>query len=187
LNEDAVALMLLAVQTRDLELGINVAVKRVNHISFNNRDTRDVIRTCLFSFPQIWAPELYFDLDHELEDLENDDERIYWARPWRFIPHRNSNQLTSHVMSFMTVKMHTPAGNSIYHFRLAIILIFKHAAVLALSGIRANLALTQAESDYRKAKIGSKIEEHFTAPYSEYTVEQLINFLKNTNIGVVSH
>ncbi|KAN0141008.1 hypothetical protein V8E53_001452 [Lactarius tabidus] len=43
LNEDVVALMLLAVQKRDLDLSISTAVKR------------DAIGACLFAFPQIWA------------------------------------------------------------------------------------------------------------------------------------
>ena len=70
-------------------------------------------------------------------------------------------------------------------FQVAIILIFKHAANLCLSGISAKLALTQAESKYHQANISSKIEEHFTASYEEYSAEQVISFLMNTNIGFV--
>jgi hypothetical protein len=71
-------------------------------------------------------------------------------------------------------------------FKLAMILIFKHAAALCLSGIPVDLALTQAESDCCKAKIASKIEKKFTASYTEYSMEQFINFLKDTNIGLSS-
>lgn len=68
-------------------------------------------------------------------------------------------------------------------FELAIILIFKHAAALSLSGIPAKLALTQAELNYKEANIESKIGNQFSAPYSEYTVEQFLSFVLNTNIG----
>ncbi|KAN0141007.1 hypothetical protein V8E53_001451 [Lactarius tabidus] len=67
----------------------------------------------------------------------------------------------------------------------AMILIFKHAATLSLSGIPVDLALTQAESDCCKAKIASKVEKQFTASYQEYSIiEQFINFLRDTNIGL---
>ena len=71
-------------------------------------------------------------------------------------------------------------------FQLAIILIFKHAAMLSLSGISAKLAVTQAESKYHQARIASKIQEHFTAPYEEYSTEQFIGFLMDLNIGLSS-
>ena len=71
-------------------------------------------------------------------------------------------------------------------FQLAIILIFKHAAILCLSGISAKLAVTQAESIYHQAKIASKIQNHFTASYEAYSTEQIIAFLMDTNIGLSS-
>lgn len=71
-------------------------------------------------------------------------------------------------------------------FEVAIILIFKHAANLCLSGISAKLAITQVESDYREANIASKIEEHFTASFQEYSIEQFVSFLMNTSIGLLS-
>ena len=46
------------------------------------------------------------------------------------------------------------------------------------------MALTQAESDFHSANVASKIEEHFTASYSEYTIEQLVAFLMDTDIGL---
>ena len=67
-----------------------------------------------------------------------------------------------------------------------IILIFKHAATLCLSGITAKLALTQAESGYQKANIALKIKEHFTAPYEVYSIEEINVFLINTNFGLLS-
>ena len=71
-------------------------------------------------------------------------------------------------------------------FEVAIILILKHAAVLCLSGISAKLAVTQAESGFQKANTMSKIREHFTGSYQEYTIEQFIDFLRDTSIGLSS-
>ena len=71
-------------------------------------------------------------------------------------------------------------------FQVAIILIFKHAAILCLSGMSAKLALTQAELNYHQADIASKIQEHFTASYEEYSTKQFISFLMDTNIGFSS-
>ena len=71
-------------------------------------------------------------------------------------------------------------------FQEEIILIFKHAAFLCLSGILAKLALTQAESNYHQANIALKIQEHFTASYEECSREQFISFLMDTNIGLSS-
>lgn len=68
----------------------------------------------------------------------------------------------------------------------ALILIFKHAAILCLSGSSTKLALTQAESNYWNANIALKIQEHFTASYQQYSTEQFISFLMDTNIGLLS-
>jgi hypothetical protein len=67
-------------------------------------------------------------------------------------------------------------------FEVVIILIFKHASILCLSGTLATMALTQAASDYQDANIMSTILEHFPASYQEYTIEQFIGFLVNQNI-----
>ena len=77
LNGDAVTLMLLAAQRSNLELSVSVAVKRwvsrgiekgytltrhwsASRIGLNNDITRDLIKTCLFAFPQIWASPLFY-------------------------------------------------------------------------------------------------------------------------------
>jgi hypothetical protein len=51
LNEDAVALMLLAVQRGNLELSIKTALSRVRTAGSN---VEQVIRACLVPFPYIW-------------------------------------------------------------------------------------------------------------------------------------
>ncbi|KAF8265929.1 hypothetical protein EI94DRAFT_255059 [Lactarius quietus] len=53
LNEDTVALMLLAVQRGNIELSVKTALSRVN--SMTEFEVDKVIRKCLMSFPYIWA------------------------------------------------------------------------------------------------------------------------------------
>ncbi|KAN0129493.1 hypothetical protein V8E53_012675 [Lactarius tabidus] len=82
----------------------------------------------------------------------------------------------------------TSCASTVYYLSFlfsfsSIILICKHATILCFSGSTAQLALTQAESNYQKANIASKIEEHFTLSYQEYSMEQFIGFLMNTNIA----
>jgi len=97
---------------------------------------------------------------------------------------KSLDYIISYFMSLSIITKHNLTGNSVYHLRLAIILIFKQAALLCLSGIPGKLALTQAESDFQKANIVSKIEECFTASYQEYTIEDFVSFLVKTNIAI---
>lgn len=69
-------------------------------------------------------------------------------------------------------------------FEVAIILILKHAATLCLSGTPARTAISQSESNFQNANVTSKIEEHFTGPYEEYTIEQFVHFIMDTNFGL---
>ena len=82
-------------------------------------------------------------------------------------------------------------GTYLYHhlltpltFKVAIILILKHAASLCLSGTSARLAITQAESSFQNANVATKIEEHFTGLYKEHTIQQFVHFIENTNFGL---
>jgi len=52
LNEDAVALMLLAVQRGNIELSVKTALSRVHRIT--GFEVEQVIRECLIPFPYIW-------------------------------------------------------------------------------------------------------------------------------------
>ena len=70
--------------------------------------------------------------------------------------------------------------------QVALILIFKHAAVPCLSGVSPKLALTQAEADFQQTNIASKIEEQFSEPDEKYTRDQFLSFLLSTNIGLLS-
>ncbi len=74
LNEDVVALMLIAVQEGNLAFGVNIALQRSVHQfkgtiggnlielcrayssgKFDKLDTESVARECLFPFPYLWA------------------------------------------------------------------------------------------------------------------------------------
>src|SRR5882762_12001804 len=74
LNEDVVALMLVAVQKDNLGLSVNLALKRSVHQfkgtvggnlirlcrvysrgGFNKLDAKAIVRECLFPFPYLWA------------------------------------------------------------------------------------------------------------------------------------
>ena len=41
----------------------------------------------------------------------------------------------------------------------------------------------EAESSFKQANVALKIQDHFTASYQEYTKEQFIRFLTDTNFG----
>ena len=70
-------------------------------------------------------------------------------------------------------------------FEVAIILIFKHAAVSRNPGSRDFIQLlSRAQSSFQKANIMSKIRGHFTASSNEYTIDQMVDFLMDTDIGM---
>ena len=73
---------------------------------------------------------------------------------------------------------------SIYNISISNHPYLQACCYLCLSGIAPKLAVTQAESKYHQAKIASKIKEHFTGSYEEYSTEQFIGFLMDTNIGL---
>jgi len=178
LNEDAVSLMLLAVQRSNLELSVNEAVRRLNRIGLNVKITKNSIKACLMAFPQIWfvheemALQGFSSLEYWLENFNKDFQMMGWP-----------NDLVPHVMSLPIMAEHTSTtGNSNYHLKLAIVLIFKHAALSSLSGTPAYTAITQAEAAFQNANTMSKIQEHFTATHEDYTIQEVMSFLLNTDI-----
>jgi hypothetical protein len=64
------------------------------------------------------------------------------------------------------------------------VLIFKHAAHLSLSGTPAYAALTQAEAAFQSANMMSKIQEKFPPADQDYTMQQILTFLLNTDISL---
>jgi hypothetical protein len=67
----------------------------------------------------------------------------------------------------------------------AIILILKHATFSRLSNFStAETALTQAELDYREAKMDLKVQQHLTASSSEYTAELSAGFILASDFGM---
>ncbi|KAH9052331.1 hypothetical protein EDB87DRAFT_1692387 [Lactarius vividus] len=65
----------------------------------------------------------------------------------------------------------------------ALILIFKHATLLRLSGLEFESALTQAERDYREGNVDLKIQEHLTGS-SEDSDELSASFIIATDIAI---
>ena len=70
-------------------------------------------------------------------------------------------------------------------FEVAIILILKHAAISRIPSSRDFIQLiSRADSSFQKANIMSKIQGHFTASSNEYTIDQMVEFLMDTDIGM---
>ncbi|KAN0136631.1 hypothetical protein V8E53_005678 [Lactarius tabidus] len=158
LNEDAVALMLLAVQKSNLELSVKMALSRVNRLAVFN--VRDVIRQCLIAFPYIWDGASHVTACHSKSCQE-----------WFKQPSFDHWYLT---LSFLGVYL---------TFVEAVILILKHTTFLRLSTPELTAALTQAELDYQVSNIDLKIEEYLKAfSSSDASVVQFADFIKATEI-----
>ena len=65
----------------------------------------------------------------------------------------------------------------------AVTLILKHATLLRTS-MSAKSALTIAELNYQKANVDVTIQQHLTACAAEQSVEQFVDFVMNTDIGL---
>ncbi|KAJ7112336.1 hypothetical protein C8R44DRAFT_798360 [Mycena epipterygia] len=56
LNPEAVTLMLLAVQTLNLELSVQYAVHRtLEQLTSGKTATKHIVKRCLMVFPQLWV------------------------------------------------------------------------------------------------------------------------------------
>ncbi|KAF8265580.1 hypothetical protein EI94DRAFT_1735400 [Lactarius quietus] len=82
------------------------------------------------------------------------------------------------VMSLPTIKKIFSTS----HLILAVILILKHATLLRLSNLSAEIALTQAELDYQEAKIDLRIQQHLTASSQAPSIELFVKFIMTTDI-----
>ncbi|KAN0129103.1 hypothetical protein V8E53_013099 [Lactarius tabidus] len=162
LNEDAVALMLLAVQKGNLELSVKMALSRCSVRRLVEFNIKDVIRECLIPFPYIWA--MLHILHCKL--FINNTCQNYQQPPfnhWYFF----------HFIMFtlyLTVMK-------------AVILILKHATLLCLSN-KPEAALTRVGLNYQEANIDLKIQEHLKAVPPEDFVEQFAGFINVTEIGL---
>ncbi|KAI9457261.1 hypothetical protein BJY52DRAFT_1273678 [Lactarius psammicola] len=85
-------------------------------------------------------------------------------------------------MSLSTIQNITVTDLTGHHLILAVILILKHATFLCLSHLSPQLALTQAELDYREANIDLKIQQYLTISLQEHTVELFAGFIMATDI-----
>ncbi|KAN0131255.1 hypothetical protein V8E53_010959 [Lactarius tabidus] len=159
LNEETVALMLLAVQRRNLEFSVKAALRRVHKkAGLNARlNVKEVIQECLVLFPYIWA-----------SPADN-------ACPWL------SRMWVAFVSGCGVLLCFWPADNAC-HWLSTVVLFLKHATLLRISN-KADAALAQVDLDYQKANINLKIQEHLKAYSSQDSVEKFAGFIMATDIG----
>ena len=74
-----------------------------------------------------------------------------------------------------------------FEFAADIIIILKHATTLRLSGIHPKAALAQAELDYQKLNIGSKITQNFTALPQQYSVLNFVDIIMGVSVCLLLH
>ncbi|PPQ94589.1 hypothetical protein CVT25_011902 [Psilocybe cyanescens] len=77
-----------------------------------------------------------------------------------------------------------PSSQVINHLAIAAIIIFKHATTLRLLLPDSHLALHEAESKYLELKIGNQIAQHFTAPFTQYSAQHLVDFIMGISVSV---
>jgi len=178
LNEDAVMLMLLAVQRNNVKLSVTFVWKRVHCLA--TFEVENVIHECLFAFPYIWVWKEIFDDEEFLEfrfidkseDLfkKSESDRESLLKP-----------ITKHIISLYTIQNLIVNKSSHLHLLLAVTLILKHATFLQIS-VSPKSALTKAEQHYQKANLDVIIQQHLTACASEQSIEQFVGFIMSTDI-----
>jgi len=101
LNENAVMLMLLAVQKGNVELSVKTAWRRVhNLVTF---EVEDVIKECLFPFPYIWL------IGDELEKYKLKYKELYFSLEKYFSEFfkkysSSMSPMTKHIIGLHTIQ-----------------------------------------------------------------------------------
>jgi len=72
-----------------------------------------------------------------------------------------------------------------FNFDVAVIIIFKHATTLRPAGLSVQLALFQALSNYQELNISSIIAQHFTAPPSNYSIQDFVHFIMGISVSLL--
>ncbi|KAN0137608.1 hypothetical protein V8E53_004659 [Lactarius tabidus] len=167
LNEDAITLMLLAVQKGNLELSVKIALSRSCSVQrLAEINVKNVIRECLIAFPYVWASVIKLEL---IDALTGTGCLSFYALYLLMVLSLLIKHITSTSILYLT-------------FVEAAILILRHATLLLPSN-ESEAALTQAELDYQESSIDLKIQEYLVAFASE-DVSQFAGFIKATEIGV---
>ena len=98
-----------------------------------------------------------------------------------------SSSLKSQATSILSLVFHFFFLTFGVYFILdkAVILILKHATFLRFSRLP-KLALIYAELDYQKANIDVAIQQHLREYASDHSVEQFVDFIMGTDIGLFS-
>ncbi|KAF8257267.1 hypothetical protein EI94DRAFT_1759526 [Lactarius quietus] len=157
LNEDTVALMLLAVQRGNIEFSVKTSLSRVHRLT--GFEVEQVIRACLAPFPYLWA-------------------NCEWCGAFCI-----SSLLMTPGLGSPGISLHYKLRDVKVHltFVKVIILILKHAMFLRASN-SAQLALFQAEKNYQGSNIHSKIQEYLKAFSPEDSVQQFAGFIMATDM-----
>ncbi|KAN0137558.1 hypothetical protein V8E53_004609 [Lactarius tabidus] len=167
LNEDAITLMLLAVQKSNLGLSVKMALSRSCSVQrLAEINVKNVIREYLIAFPYVWASVIKLEL---IDALTGTGCLSFYALYLLMVLSLLIKHITSTRILYLT-------------FVEAVILILRHATFLRLSN-ESEAALTQAELDYQESSIDLKIQEYLEAFASE-DVSQFASFIKATEIGV---
>ncbi|KAN0129982.1 hypothetical protein V8E53_012136 [Lactarius tabidus] len=165
LNEDAVALMLLAVQKGNLDLSVKMALSRCSVHRLTEFNVEVVIRECLVPFPYIWASVT--ELQLMIDDLA-------------VVPCFVSSLLIMPVLASPVCEWLWCLAVLYLTFVEAVILILRHATLLQFSN-EPRAALTQAGVDFQESNIDLKIQEYLEASNFE-DVGQFASFIKATEI-----
>jgi len=175
LNENAVMLMLLAVQKGNVELSVKTAWRHVCQlVTF---EVEDVIKECLFAFPYIWLISEEWSLSSSFELSRTLSEFLeFFSRLESFM-----SPMTKHIIGLHTIQNLIIHKSSHLQLIFAVTLILKHATLLRLSNSW-KPALTYAELGYQKANIDAVIQQHLGKSGTEHSVEAFSGFIMSTDI-----
>jgi len=189
LNDETVALMLLAVQRGNLKSSVLRALNRVHSstgLDVKHTKTRSIVWECLSQFPYIWFfSEGYSNGFEEFRFSKSAKLRLFlfYLSPRAFFKLSEIfTHFTTRVMLLPTIQNLTTTGHSRGHLILAVILILKHATFLRLSKLSRVSALTHAELDYQEANIDLNVQQHLSASSQEHSVGQDADFIMATEI-----
>ncbi|KAJ6562960.1 hypothetical protein B0H10DRAFT_1966321 [Mycena sp. CBHHK59/15] len=175
LNPGVVALMLLAVQTKNLELSVQLAVKRgLAKVAAEESVTKELVRECLGVFPAFWcangilrsaiqddfAAAFFFvaNLDADVDFLFDPDFDDDPAFDDVVVALSNSTNRTNFLM-------------------IVTIIVLRHVTLLYLNtSIKREDALQQAYGEYLDSDICVKVDQWLTAS-PVCTEQQIVDFI----------
>jgi len=170
LDDGVVAVMLLAVQTGNLELSINAGVRRAcTQVRAGEQDKQKIIAQCMGVFPYLWSYNLDLPLHppHPPDDLVVNHHLDHLHHPQTFL---------GLLLSFVEKAKFSLEYNDLHHVILAVILVLEHATLLHLSGTNYNSALEEAQSQYMQFSHAASASQ-FPAAFHCYSDAEFIHFI----------